>query len=70
MARRRLNTLTDVKRYLVNCINRLESGELTDAEAKSRTYISNALAGIIKDSDLETRLAAVEKKMEAQKNEH
>lgn len=70
MARRRLNTLTDVKRYLVNCINRLESGELTDAEAKSRTYVSNILAGIIKDSDLETRLAAVEKKMEAQKNEH
>lgn len=70
MARRRLNTLTDVKRYLVNCINRLESGDLTDAEAKSRTYVSNILAGIIKDSDLETRLAAVEKKMEAQKNEH
>lgn len=64
MAARRLKTLDDLRRYLAAVVNRLDSGELSDAEAKSRAYVVNILASLVKDGDLELRLEALEKKAE------
>lgn len=60
MARKRFGTLSDLRRYLGQVLNQLDSGELTEVQAKARGYLIGVLAGIIKDSDLESRLAALE----------
>ena len=60
MARKRFGTITDIRRYLGQVLNLLDSGELTGVEAKTRAYICGVLANIIRDSDLEVRLTALE----------
>ncbi len=66
---RRLKTLIDLRRYVGSIINRLEEnngGDLTPELGGRLGYLSNILAGIIKDSDLEARLRAVEEKLKTQ----
>lgn len=60
MARKRFGTLTDIRRYLGQVLNQLDSGELTEVQAKARAYICGILSGVIKDSDIEARLSALE----------
>lgn len=60
MARKRFGTITDIRRYLGQVLNQLDSGELTEMQAKTRAYICGILATIIRDSDLEVRLTALE----------
>ncbi len=60
MARRRFKTLEDIRRYLANVLDRLEDKALDETGAKARVYCANVLAGIIKDSDLESRVLELE----------
>lgn len=62
-SRKRLQTLQDVRRYLASLINRLESGEVEEGTASKLAYISNILISCIKDSDIETRLKAIEEQL-------
>lgn len=66
--KRRLKTLEDLRRYLADAIHRLEEGTLDDPAAKTRAYLVNILAGVVKDSDIEARLAALE--AQAKENRH
>ena len=63
---RRFRTLQDCRRYLGNLLNRIEAGELA-ATASVRGYLTNILAGLIKDSDLERRIEALEQAQEGQR---
>lgn len=64
MAKRRLKSIDDVRRYLADLIHRLDSGEEIDAALAGRlAYISNILLGAIKDSDIERRIQALEERM-------
>lgn len=60
MHKRRLKTLADLRRYLANALNKFENGEIVESHLKAVAYVSNVMAGIIKDSDLEARVAALE----------
>ena len=63
MKKRRLKTLTDLRRYLADCVTRFERGEICESHLKAAAYCTNILSGIVKDGDLETRLEALEKAM-------
>lgn len=63
MTRRRFKSLEDLRRFLADCMNRLESGDLDEAGVKSRAYVCNIMSGIIKDADLETRVRALEERL-------
>ena len=65
--RRRFKQIGDVRRYLASILNRIESGELDPAVGGRCAYIANILAGCIKDSELESRIAKLEQ--EISKNE-
>ena len=43
-------------------LDRLEAKELDGVEAKVRAYIAQVLAGIVKDSDLESRVLELEER--------
>ena len=60
MARRRLKTATDLRRYLANLINRVEQGETSPEMASKLGYLSNILLRVIEGSDLEKRIEALE----------
>lgn len=60
MARRRFKTLDDLRRYLADALNKLDSGEMNEKEVKTRAYVLNVMAGIIREGELEERVAALE----------
>lgn len=60
MAKKRLQTLGDVRRYLAGLLNRFEAAEIDGTHLKSAAYVSNILTGAIKDSDLEQRVRQLE----------
>lgn len=60
MAKKRLKTLEDCRRYLAGLVNRVESGEVDSKEGGKLAYITNILISCIKDSDLEARIAELE----------
>ena len=60
MARRRLKTALDLRRYLANLINRVEQGETSPEIASKLGYLSNILLRVIEGSDLEKRIEALE----------
>ncbi|MBE0576901.1 MAG: hypothetical protein IH613_13520 [Desulfuromonadales bacterium] len=62
MARRRLKTATDLRRYLANLINRVEQGETTPEMASKLGFLVNILLKAIEISDLEKRIEALEQK--------
>lgn len=64
MHKRRLKTLTDVRRFLAFTLNQLERNEIDESRAKTVAYCLNILSGVIRDSDLEQRVEA----LEAEKN--
>lgn len=59
----RLKSLEDVRRYLARLINELRRGEVDPAIAGKVGFLCNVLISIIKDGDLEGRLAAIEAKL-------
>jgi hypothetical protein len=58
---KRLKTLSDIRRYLASAINDLDAGNLEESKARCLTYMLSILSQVIRDSDLESRLAALEK---------
>lgn len=68
MAKKRFQTLGDVRRYLAGLLNRYESGEIDEVHLKAGAYVSNILTSTIRDAELETRLERLEKlQQEAEK---
>ena len=62
--RKRLKTLSDVRRYLAGLINRVEAGEVDAGVMSKLAYAVNILSGIIQNSDIEKRLEQLEKQIE------
>jgi hypothetical protein len=62
---RRLKTATDIRRYLADLLNRIESGETDPQIASKCGYISNILLKAIELGSFESRIEALEN----QKNE-
>jgi hypothetical protein len=67
MHKRRLKTLADIRRFLAWTLNQLEAGKIDESRAKTVAYCLNILSGVVKDSDLETRLATLERQMKERK---
>jgi hypothetical protein len=65
---RRLNTLQDLRRLLAEVINQCRRGEITESRARVIAYLASVLSSVIKDGDLETRVEALEKLMEAEQD--
>ena len=63
MRKRRLKTLTDVRRFLAAAINKFEREEIEESRVKTIAYACNILSGIIKDGDLEARVSALEENL-------
>lgn len=63
MAKKRLKTLDDLRRYMADAINRVEGGELDPGVAGRLTYMVNVLKSVIEGGDLEKRLAELERRM-------
>ena len=68
--KRRFNCLADCRRYLADCLNRLEAGEIESNGVRVRSYSVGILSKIIENSDLEARVKALEAKMEGRHHEH
>jgi hypothetical protein len=64
MSKRRLKTLSDVRRYISSLINRAESGDIEPSVATKLCYLANSLSKVIETSDLEKRLSDLEAKVE------
>ena len=60
MAKRRLKTLEDSRRYLANLVNRTEGGQVEASLAGRLGYLVNILVRIIEHGDLEHRIKALE----------
>lgn len=65
MSKKRLQTLSDVRRYLASLLNRFEAGEIDETHLKAAAYVSNILTSTIKDSELEERLTRLEAQLES-----
>lgn len=61
---RRFNNIQDLRRYLASLVNRLDKGTIDQATASKLAYICSILHRVLLDSDIETRLAALESKIE------
>lgn len=64
MARKRLKTLSDCRRFLAAVANQLDDNEIETDKARALGYIVSIMQKIIEGSDLEQRVAA----LEAEKN--
>ena len=62
MAKRRLKTLEDVRRYLAHLIKAIEADEIEASKGGRLAYISSILIRAIEGTDLEKRVAELEKK--------
>ncbi len=63
MPARRLLTTQDVRRYLADLINRTEAKKIDANLARGLTYMVSILMRAIEGSDLEARIAELEKKI-------
>lgn len=64
---RRLKTVSDLRRYLADMINRVEDGQLNPATASRLGYLTNLLKGVIESSDIEERLAKLESQLKGER---
>ena len=60
MAKRRLKSLEDVRRYLANLINETRAGNVDPSLSTKLGYLLNILKSTISDSDLESRIKKLE----------
>ena len=60
MPRRRLKTMSDLRRYMAGLINRTEDGKVDPAVLTKLSYSISILSRIIADSDIEERLKQLE----------
>jgi len=61
--KRRFNSLADCRRYLADALNRLEAGEIDSDGVRVRSYATGILSKIIENSELESRVKALEAKI-------
>ena len=61
---RRFNNIQDLRRYLASLINRLDQGVIDQATASKLAYICSILYRVLLDSDIETRIAALESRIQ------
>ncbi len=59
----RLKTLLDVRRFLARVLNDLDTNRIQESKAKAFAYICSIMKDIIRDSDLEQRIAKLEKEV-------
>ena len=57
---RRLNSMQDLRRYLANLINRVETGEVDPVLSGKLGYLISILHRVIEGGDLEERVTALE----------
>ena len=57
---KRLNKISDLRRFMAAQINALDSGVIDENRLRCLAYAVNVLAGIIRDSDLEQRVEKLE----------
>jgi hypothetical protein len=65
MAKKRLKSLGDIRRYLANLINRTESLQIEASLAGKLGYLSSILVRVIEGSDLEKRVQALEDRIKS-----
>ncbi|GIK88053.1 MAG: hypothetical protein BroJett026_35340 [Betaproteobacteria bacterium] len=61
----RLKSLDDIRGELVRVYREARAGKLDMAEAKALAYLLSVLSSLAKDTILEDRLAALERKLDA-----
>ena len=67
MARKRLKTMEDCRRYMAGLVDRTEDGLVEPQVAGKLGYLINILISAIKDSDLEQRVQNLENSYNNQK---
>lgn len=63
MAKKRLKTIEDCRRFLADVANRLNNAEIDPNTASRLAYIINVLKSCIESGDLERRLEELERVM-------
>lgn len=63
----RMKSLTDIRRFLARVLNDLDRNLIQESKARTLGYLCAVMRDVIKDSDLEIRVAKLEREME--KNE-
>ncbi|MCD6271394.1 MAG: hypothetical protein J7K30_00780 [Deltaproteobacteria bacterium] len=58
--KRRLKTMSDMRRYLAALINETRNGEIAPDLARQVGYLLNILKGVVLDSDFEKRIEKLE----------
>ncbi len=56
----RLNSLRDVRRFMARIINQLHRNEIDESKGRTLAYMSSILKDVLKESDIEERVAALE----------
>lgn len=56
----RLKTLCDIRRFLARVLNDLDANIIPESKAKALAYLCSIMKDIIRDSDLEQRIAKLE----------
>nr|WP_320193587.1 hypothetical protein [uncultured Desulfobacter sp.] len=64
----RLNSLRDVRRFMAKIINQLHRSEIEESRGRTLAYMSSILKDVLKESDIEERIAQLEKQAEEQSN--
>lgn len=67
MAKKRLKSMEDIRRYLAGLVNRTEAGEVDPAVAGKLGYLSSILLRSIEHGDLEKRIEILEQKLDQNK---
>ena len=68
-SKRRLQSADDVRKFLADLVNRLNRNEIDVARAGRLGYLASILVGVLRDSDLETRIRALEARLAEATNE-
>lgn len=66
--KRRLTTMSDLRRYLGALINELRAGQIDPSLAGKIGFLLNILKGVISDSELERRIEQLEKEVQNERN--
>ena len=67
--KKRLNSLSSVRKFLAEQINKLQTGEVTQEELRVYSYACSIISSILKDSDIEKRLKQLEKTLKEEEEQ-
>lgn len=67
--KKRLNSLSSVRKFLAEQINKLQSGEVTQEELRVYSYACSIISSILKDSDIEKRIKQLEKTLKEEEEQ-